>query len=355
MGRFYRKSREQHPNPTAPVDRVEKPSARWEAYKALIAAGVVILLSPFSLYLSNWLTEHFSRPIMSLEYAECYKEDLRIPIPAQAAHDFLASDGFQEIVTKEPRAFSRLPELVQGARDLSPSEYRSVQKTLQAFVVHLSERMSKLVSLKTAAEAKPPVEEARRLAAEYNGIPPDFAPLGGDASSISSDLLQKIDHDCGLYSESLELARKLTAALEGLGKDTPVRLRLKMSILNRGGTDGLIRNLGRITFNRTNLTLPIKRTGPMGPASPLSPMAVPVTVVNAMDEAKPSGSVGKVEKNSMSEFWFEVDSANLTPDARKRYAAVTSASQVGGFDVVLFDQEKHTISLTTESATALSP
>ena len=72
-------------------------------------------------------------------------------------------------------------------------------------------------------------------------------------------------------------------------------------------------------------------------------MAVPVTVVNPADDAQRSGAVGKVEKNSMVEFWFALDQDALSPE--KLAAAITMFSETptSPYEIVLFDHANHRV------------
>ena len=72
-------------------------------------------------------------------------------------------------------------------------------------------------------------------------------------------------------------------------------------------------------------------------------MAVPVAVTNPPPDTELVTSVGKVEKNSMTEFWMEIDE-NATPhEALVAFSRIASDGRVGDFVIMLFDHKNNRI------------
>lgn len=132
-----------------------------------------------------------------------------------------------------------------------------------------------------------------------------------DVGSLDEDVIRNglIDYYKNNVSAILILKEKMND-LRAIIRSVKKTIYLKLSIQNKGALDGLVRYLGTICYN--GLAYKIERSLP----PPTSDMAnaVPTVVVNQTAESFSSGAVGKIEKDSMSEFWYEI---SKQPEAMK--------------------------------------
>jgi hypothetical protein len=117
---------------------------------------------------------------------------------------------------------------------------------------------------------------------------------------------------------------------------------LKISVLNRGATAGLIRNVGDLSSNGHSWQL--SRCNAPKPAVDLSDlqMAVPVAVTNPSSDNERTSAVGKVEAHSMNELWFDVTAA-ANGDSVANLVSSYRADHLANATVVLHDHKAGTI------------
>jgi hypothetical protein len=166
----------------------------------------------------------------------------------------------------------------------------------------------------------------------------------GDSLSLRTSLTAQIKTEKETLVESAKLAANLAEKLNTAKSDGLGSVQLKLSILNRGNTDGLVRSVGEISFPRQEITFPIKRTVQKKlPPSEMMAMTVPVTVVNPADDAQRTGAVGKVEKNSMVEFWFVLNQDSLSPENLTAANTLFSETPTSPYEIALFDHANQRI------------
>jgi hypothetical protein len=146
-------------------------------------------------------------------------------------------------------------------------------------------------------------------------------------SSLQSALQAKAQAASSMREEVSNLVTYLANVAPGV--------RLRLTLLNRGATDGLVRHHGEITY-RGNV-YPISRTAP--PSADLKAMAVPVFQTNVSGDDYAAGSVGKIEQDSMAEFWFA-----FTPAAAGEQSSAEAVCRSGEIvEIVLFDQNRNEV------------
>jgi hypothetical protein len=198
-------------------------------------------------------------------------------------------------------------------------------------------------SLRTGFEANVPLllkyqRNLRQINAKYLGPMAQYTSTRGDSNSIRAALTAQIETEKDALLESTKLAADLTEKVSKAKSEGAGSIQLKLSILNRGNTDGLIRSVGEVSFPKEKVAFPIKRTAQKKSSpSGMMAMAVPVTVVNPVDDAQRSGAVGKVEKNSMVEFWFALDQDSLSPGKLTGAITLFSKTPTNPYEIVLFD------------------
>ncbi len=154
-----------------------------------------------------------------------------------------------------------------------------------------------------------------------------------------------IQAESAVLAETIDLGKSLLKALGQVNDRPPGKIKLKLSVLNRGSTDGLIRHVGELRVSSGNLTVKIRRSSP--PAKPggdaLFAMAVTVAVKNPDLEPERAPSVGQVAKKSMSEFWMEVDEAATPKDTVMAFAGLATKGRLGEVVITLSDHKNKKI------------
>jgi hypothetical protein len=128
-------------------------------------------------------------------------------------------------------------------------------------------------------------------------------------------------------------------SLQSLVDESTPEMNVRLTLLNRGASDGLVRHRGKITYRGS--TYDMVRTAP--PSAEVNSFAVPVFQTNAADEY-PAGSIGKIEKDSMAEFWYSFHLEGEQYDPRS--SSVCRPGET--VDVILLDQNRTEVAATLE-------
>lgn len=321
----------------------KKQTARNEIRSALIATLVAVILSPLSLTISNKLNQHFSRADLSIENVDAIREETMVSIPLEAFTHLLNSEGFRGRIARSMENARRVAGFEHIEKGLSEAQFRSFKKAIIDFQEETKKREARLAALIKDAEVASSAVDVQVISAGYLDIPVEFAPKTDDPKKTLAELSPQLTSEHVSTEELLVLIDNFVRLLDAAEKDAMGQLYLKVSILNRGSSDGLVRNQGVIVIASLGLRVPITRTTERKAASPLENLAVPVSVVSSSDEGWHSGSVGKVEKNSMSEYWFALDRVDRSPRVIMMLRRVLSAKNLGECQLILYDQERHPI------------
>lgn len=179
---------------------------------------------------------------------------------------------------------------MQGAR-LSAALHEKLLAEIAAFHEHLNELRDQVSVDKAELEGLDD-SELQRFAFRVMEDPSRL-----DASAPRAFLLRELNEKVARIDELLTRRTRLLKELSGI----PSSIRVRLTLLNRGATDGLVRHEGELTYR--GIDYAIRRTAPPGPV--LESTAIPVFQTNAVVNEYSATSVGKIERDSMSEFWYE--------------------------------------------------
>ncbi len=321
---------------------------------ALVGSVVALLVSPFTQTLSFLLNEYLARPILAIEYVEVVPEEQRVAFAVKEVEAVVTSDGYRAGLM---RGIGLEPGLMafQGRKDgATASELQTLKASTQRLIEAFERRSSDLAGFRKGLASGATEPQIRELAAKYQGPMPVIVPVQ-DVKAMRATLSAAVEAEAASVEQTLNHARSLAKALSLASGDPGRRFKLKLSVLNRGGTDGLIRHVGELRAPANDLTLKLRRASP--PTKPggesILAMAVPVAVTNPPAETERVTSVGKVEKNSMSEFWMEVDEAATSKEALTKFAGLAAGGKLGEILVVLLDHENRRIERRVAAAWAL--
>lgn len=321
--------------------------AREDVWKTVLAAVVgsmvALLVSPFVQSLSFLVNEYLARPILSIEYAEIVPEEEPVSYPAKEVQALLTSQGFQSGLMRigaEPGLMA-----FHGGKEVATTaELQALKAATKRLLTAIEKRAADLGTFRKVLVPGSNEGQVREVAARYQGLVATMAPVG-DVKSLSASLLAAINAESAALAETIDLGKSLLKSLGPAADGSPRKIKLKLSVLNRGSTDGLIRNVGELNAPSSNLTVKLRRSSP--PAEPgaeaLFAMAVPVAVTNPAPDTRRATSVGKVEKHSMNEFWMEVDETATPEDTVITFAALATEGELGEVTVVLFDHQSKKI------------
>lgn len=310
---------------------------------ALVGAVVALLLSPLAQALSFVVNEYLARPILSVEYVEVVPNERQIPFPAAAVQALLGSQGYRTALMRNMGTGSELMTFQGNRATLNPDEFASLKSSTERFIQGTERRLADLSSLRESLSARTPDAQVREIAARYQGAFPQLFSVAQDVEAMRSALPPMIEAEAKALRESTDIAKELFASFATSSSPTTHNGKFKVSILNRGSTDGLIRHVGELRVPGSGLSLWIKRAAPPGTAaSPLS-LAVPVAVMNPVLDTDRSTSVGKIDAHSMSEFWFEIDASVTSKEAAESMWRLAYDAKLTKGEIVLFDQRNNRI------------
>lgn len=311
---------------------------------AVVGALVALLVSPFTQSLSFLVNEYLARPILSIEYVEIVPEEQATSFPAKEVQALLSSPGFRSALMHGIGTDPGLMAFQGRTEEATVTELQALKGGIERLLVTLEKRCTELGAFREVLTSGASEARAREVAAKYQGPMVAVIPVK-DIESLTASLLAAIETESTALRETIDLGKPLLDKLSEASDHQAHNIKLKLSVLNRGSTDGLVRHTGEIRVPAANLTVNIRRSSP--PAKPggqgLFAMAVPVAVTNPAPDTERTTSVGKVEKNSMSEFWMEIDDAATPKESVKALLALTAGGKPSELVVILSDHRNRKI------------
>lgn len=285
----------------------------------MVAAIVTIVFTPFSVYLGFHLTSILSRPILSIEYAYVYREKGLCKSPKIIreinniiSHGIYTSYKMQNAMRS---GFNDMSSILYSNSNIDPDNFTRSLVEFKKYVLSISlSNNEEMASLNQLSKADKTVLAIKYLSSRVNS----------NEGNIDKELLRYYeDRD----KELKDIINRVDDAITHLNKCNESIVYINLSVLNNGATDGLVRNRGELKYH--NNTYLIERS--KEPSNVGSTTAVPTYVVNKSFNRIESGSVGKIEKNSMVELWYKLVSS-------QNFIEVCNAG--GEFEIILFDQNK---------------
>jgi hypothetical protein len=303
---------------------------------ALVTALGTLLILPFSITLGFWLNDYLARPILSVEYAELIPEASRVPLPSTELTNIVQSSHYRSSLMKgQVGRANMLMTYLQKTQGLTSQEVDELKDMVKQYMKIIDDRESSLNSLISKLNGKPTDEQLREIALSYAGPAGQYMTMQDQSDTIHKSLSAQIKNELSTGKESKSLAMRLLKKIDGASSDSIEKIRVKISILNRGNTDGLIRGVGKIHFIDSNLELPIRTCLP--PRKKNVP-AIMVTLAEELPEPASSKSVGKIEKRTMTEFCYEID-RNKYENVFIELVKEIASNNHSKFEVLLNDHE----------------
>lgn len=304
---------------------------------AFVGTLVALILSPISQTISFSLNEYLSRPVLSVEYIELIPKEQPIDISTIKLDELVQSSGYRLLLQNNIGAASEITTFLNKESLSSSEELKSFKESIGRFIVSAERRKNIIDSLKNILSSNLNEMQMRTILSNYFGAMAQYYAINKGGSSLRSVLLLNVQSEKESLESTLKAASEIKNKLEKVKPLLGGSLKIKISIFNRGGTDGLIRNIGELKFDNNVFSIPIKRTEPDRPSSKSMLESVPVMVTNPTEDSYRSTSVGKVENKSMAEFWYEVDKLKTSEDITNKLWNILSDSTEHNYSIILFD------------------
>lgn len=284
----------------------------------LAAAIVTLLFAPFSIYLGFEINGRLAKPIISIEYVTKFDEKIYVNMSKirKVANKIMASRLFNKFRMENISNYQLLDivRLLDGDDDKFNSAISKYRFFLDAEIKKVNIDIGEL-SNKDFIDKKILINDLIAL----------------DETISEGELDKKI---LQLYNDKIDTIQEVIVTLDDLellkNKGAIITTKLKVSLLNKGATDGLVRNVGFLTYNKIKFKI---RKVP-APKKLDNFSAVPTYIVNESFGKYAENSIGKIQKNTMSEFWFLVEVKSTQNSI---------CNEGGSYELELFDQDKNVI------------
>ncbi|MBL1275236.1 MAG: hypothetical protein COB30_004045 [Ectothiorhodospiraceae bacterium] len=294
--------------------------------ESLIVTTIALLLSPFSIYFGFQINAYLSKPLLSVEYVSRYEKkyfnfDKVIPFVKGVTNN----DIYQEYRSKmwtsvnyfDLRMIKNIPSLARPS-DLANKIKDEIEHYDGYLAGEVEEAEAKIKKLPNISKI-----DMRILSHQF---------LDSSSATKDDELRIKLGN---YFKKRKAKINSIKGTLKELAKilgNLDKVIDIKLSILNKGSTDGLIRNRGTIYYGRSKYR--IQRISP--PSSQNTINAVPTFQVNLPTGTYSPQSVGQIIKNTMTELWFRVEE-------QKTGNTDGLCSKQGQFTLILYDQDSKSV------------
>jgi hypothetical protein len=331
--------------PRSDGTNIAKPPLGWHSVSGQVQGALIALLFLLpTLILSHCLNERLSKAILSIEYVERSREAGRITVDQMLAGRLMQNGAFLDQLQQGSAAARRISTCSADTPGFPSADMGAFHRAIDSLTTLLKSRMNELAALSTEARSATTEAALQAVFTRFKHISAEFAPSFPDLKAATEDLCAKMAAESDPIPDAIDLLNEIAASADKQNAALAERVQFKLTILNRGQTDGLVRNEATAKFSAIARTYPMVRVNPPKHSSPFLSNAVPVAVVNEPESAGARGSVGKVEKNAMTEFWFEVDTTQLNQADRNALRSLASQTRIGATVIVVFDQNQNPIS-----------
>ena len=311
------------------------------AIGALVGSLIAIILTPISQGLSHYLSQFLSRPVLSIEYIEAVAQPQTLALDTAKLESLTSSQAYTGQLLANQHLMLALASI---QRPLSREQASVATARLSSFIDDLQSRISRIPSIERELQRENIPAKIVSIVQSYTGPLFSSLPFASDPpESMKIAFRQHLSSESKSLGDMAKTLRGIVDEIQGM-KFPVSDTQFKLSILNKGGTDGLIRSTGTLEFSESQLTVPIVRTSaPKQAGIPAVLGAVQVAVTNQPDNSVTPLSVGKIEKNSMVEFWFVIDENKLQSPQIQQLSRIISNSAKSVRGVVLRDQDNSPI------------
>lgn len=298
---------------------------KWSEVKnSFFGALIVLIFSPISIPLGYKLNEYLSRPVLSIEYVFTNEVNTLNNLDTLENY-FSKSTNYKNYKTKNYlHQATDLRNIIQFKNQLSCEELtKQIKMELYNYKNYLNELYAeinnKIKQINNATASELLILNISNFEDQVEA---------NNTNLIKNKLRQKFS---GILEE-ITIEKQSIIELDSTVKQSLESIQLKISILNKGSTDGLIRNEGFVFVDGKEYT--ISRIPPPQVKDIVN--AIPTYVVNPGYETYYSKAVGRIEKNTMTEFWYNCE-------GKKDSAFNYDLCDQGSYEVVLVDQDNEKI------------
>ena len=313
-------------------------------FTAIVTSIATIIVSPISITLAFWLNDYLARPILSVEYIQVFPEYDKFVNPRFELNKITFSDYFQMgLLNSISSSYDKFMQF--GNREyLSDNEIKELIHITREIEVDAREKLDLLLYFKDKILQETFDEQAYidystkvKNNNKVQAIGDDIENLDTLASKIRID----IENEAKNTNDFLSLSKNLLKKLETDYTKGIKNLKFKLSIQNKGNTDGLIKSVGSISIPDNGISFSIINIP--APKKKSNVMAIAVTIADDEPEAPTSQSVGKVEMRSLKEFWFEIEDNNENNITIKELNLMTTNKKPIEISINLFDHNNNSI------------
>lgn len=303
--------------------RINK-TLKWSEIKnAFLGALIVLILSPLAIVIGYKLNEYLSKPILSIEYVFINK------IYAVNNLDVLEDYFSKSINYKAYRMknysyqFFDLRNIIGYKESLSSDELeKQIKNEISKYKDYLNQSSEEINNkIKQLNKATP----SELLVLSISNF--DNVEEASDPKLIKQKLRQKFNN----LLKQISFENESVLMLDSTFNQSIESIQFKISVLNKGSTDGLIRNEGYVITKGEKYL--IKR---IPPPQPKNLNAVATYDVTPRNETYYTNAVGRIEKNTMTEFWYILEN-------KTKFIHNYISSLNGSYEVELFDQDNEKI------------
>lgn len=308
---------------------------------AIVSSIGSMIVAPLSIVMGFWLNDYLARPVLSIEYAELIPHIKEVEPPKQQINDLLKSAYFQSNVLNGKAGNANNLATYTSLERVSAEDFAKMTETTSKYLDLIKKRKTDLKEYtRTLGRSTLSEKELSKVVEQYNTVSGESKISFQKPDDIANSLIPKINNEVKSIDETAQIAGKLMKKLSQKSKAID-RLYFRLNVQNRGNTDGLVRAKGSVEFAGLNDKLSIVSCLP--PTKKKPALAIAVTIADDTPEPIRSTSVGKIEKNTLSEFWYYLDVNNLGTATKNTLEQFDSSKGVR-YTIHLLDHENRSIS-----------
>lgn len=289
------------------TDTMNKQTTYIIIVTSILTSIGALVISPLSITLGFWLNDYLARPIISIEHLEVIPTYKKIKTPVDGLSKVANSMYFQK-ATMQNR-LGRYGQIIHylNLPQLNEEEARQLVKITEEFSTRLDGEILDIKADLSTIKTKIDEEKLFLLNQKY----------GLNISSLNIDyknqILQNIKEYLALSKLFNIYLKNILSEIANHSSKEIEKLYFKLTFLNKGNTDGLIKNFGTIKIPNTDISLSIYASKP---PSIENSMAISVKMAGKDYSAPSVNSVGKIPIHSMIENWYLIDPKQFTPDVK---------------------------------------
>ena len=295
-----------------------------EFRNGLYGTLIAFAISPISIFMGFKLNDYLARPILSIEYISA-KPTIQISGKDVIQKYFTVSELYHQFVMQSagPNSID-LQKFQPETENIAQTELLS--SIFTQFDLYLNYITAQINTFKRKES------DLNLMRRSELGIDAAFYLEPGidiiDTTLLRSLLRKEFDEKIRLLGKEADEVKQLKNQVIPIVSN----IELKVTILNKGSSDGLLRNTGIITIGDS--TYHLERI-----PEPLSQNilnAVPTFNVNPGSDLLLSNSVGRIGKNTMLDLWYKITSTQSG-------TSCTDLCKSGRYKIILYDQNNEEI------------